>query len=321
MIIISDAERKAVQSFLTHRFAGKDDYAKGNFSSRSTGTPQGSAISLGLANLANHPLDSELEAINGQFSRYADDTVVICYSYEDALQAHRAFVEHCDKSGLKINRNKSLGIWILSGTPEEFRTISKFKFLGYGIATTGLFMHPDVETRLKRILSRLINLYLIHYIEKHKPNGNRVGSGFDWDLIGLISEVRNILYGGLSEEDLSQFIKKGRKLPRMRGLMGFYALLDDHKALARLDGWLVSTIKQALFKRYKIMGTKKITIKVPNLQSLIHGHWYFGHLYNAPGFSPDARMPSFVRAWAAARKYYYAFGLESVDPPRYVSYY
>jgi hypothetical protein len=114
-------------------------------------------------------------------------------------------------------------------------------------------MHFDVESRLKRTLSRLINLYLIHYIEKHQPNGKRVGAGFDWDLIGLISEVRNILYGGLTEEQLDQFIKRGVKLPRMRGLMGFYALLDDKKALARLDGWLLSTIRRALAKRYKIM--------------------------------------------------------------------
>jgi len=179
-------------------------------------------------------------------------------------------------------------------------------------------MHEDVETRLKRTISRLINLYLIHYIEKHKPNQSRVGSGYDWDLIGLISEVRNILYGGLTEEDLDQFIKKAKKLPRMRGLMGFYALLDRHEALVRLDGWLVSMIKQALFKRYKIMQLKT---KPPTLHSLIHGHWYLAHLYNTGYFQPDARMPSFVRAWAAARKYYYSFGLEGVDPPRYVSYY
>jgi hypothetical protein len=319
--IISDAERKAIQAFLTHRYADKNGYANGSFLKRTIGTPQGSAISLGLANLANHPLDGELEAINGQFSRYADDTVVICYSYEDALQAHRVFVEHCDKSGLKINRKKSPGIWILSSTPEEFRTIKDFKFLGYGITIAGLYMHSDVERRLKRTLSRLINLYLLHYVEKHQVNPARVGPGFDWDLIGLLTEVRNILYGGLTEEHLDQFVKKGKKLPRMRGLMGFYALLDDYQVLARLDGWLASTIKQALFKRYKIFAASGITISPPNSQSLILGIWYFAHLYNTAGFQPDARMPSFVRAWAAARKYYYAFGLQNVDPPRYVSYY
>ena len=121
--------------------------------------------------------------------------MVLCYSYEDALKAHQAFVAHCDESGLKINRKKSPGIWILSDVQEELRTLMDFKFLGYGISTHGLFMHSDIVLRLKRKLSRLINLYLVHYIEKHQPNLNRVGPGFDWDLVGLISEVRNILYG------------------------------------------------------------------------------------------------------------------------------
>jgi RNA-directed DNA polymerase len=103
--------------------------------------------------------------------------------------------------------------------------------------------------------------------------------------------------------------------------MGFYALLDDHAALARLDGWLVSTMKQALSKRCKIMGTIASPIKVPKMKALISGQWYLASVYSGGGFYPDTRMPSFVRAWAAARKYYYAFGLEGVEAPRYVSYY
>jgi len=233
--------------------------------------------------------------------------------------AHRAFIEHCGNSGLKINRKKSPGISILSNTKEEFRTITEIKFLGYGIESDGLFMHPDIEQKLKTKLSRLINLYLVFYIEKYGPNKARAGPGFDWDLIGLISEIRNVLYGGLTELHLSEFIKHDIRLPRMRGLMGFYALLEKHNALVRLDGWLVSTIKQALFKRYKIMKIKGV--HAPSRDSLIHGHWYFSHIHNSVSFQPDARMPSFVRAWSAARKYYFAFGLEEVEPPKYVAYY
>ena len=139
--------------------------------------------------------------------------------------------------------------------------------------------------------------------------------------MGLISEIRNILYGGLTEQDLQQFIKKGRKLRQMRGLMGFYALLDDKSTLVALDGWLVSTIMQALFKRYKIIASHGTTLKTPTLESLISGGWYSSYLYSHGSFAPDAQMPSFVRAWSAARKYYFAFGLEHVEAPRYIAYY
>jgi RNA-directed DNA polymerase len=189
----------------------------------------------------------------------------------------------------------------------------------YGVCTYGLTMHSTVERRVREKLSRLINLYLIHYIEDVPPLGihRRVGPGYDWDLLGLISEIRNILYGGLSENQLFQFVRHGKKLRQMRGYMGFYALLDDANALTKLDGWLASTIKQALYKRYKILGmTKAITSS-----DLITGSWYDAASHSSSTFKPNARLPSFVRGWSAARKYYFAYGLDGVEPPRYLSYY
>jgi RNA-directed DNA polymerase len=231
-ILLSGTEKAAIFAFLSHRSADRLTYTSGPFERREIGTPQGSSISLTLANLASHPLDCELEAINGQFARYADDTVVVSYSYEDATKAYDVFIRHCRKSGLEINKQKSPGICILSKMEEEFRSITDFRFLGYGICTDGLTMHSTVERRVREKLSRLINLYLIHYIDVVPPLAihRRVGPGYDWDLLGLISEIRNILYGGLSENQLFKFIRHGVKLRQMRGYMGFYALLERDEA-------------------------------------------------------------------------------------------
>lgn len=318
-ILVSDTERKIISAFLCHRFSDKKNYQIGNFEHRTIGTPQGSSISLTLANLASHPLDLELEAVNGQFARYADDTVVVSYSYEDAIKAYDIFRAHCKESGLRINRDKSPGIWILSEGEEEFRSLRDFKFLGYGVSSHGLIMHDAVERRLKFKLSRLINLYLIHYIKKTPPMSisKRVGVGYDWDLLGLIYEIRLALYGGLTEEQLRAFVKLGKKLPRMRGLMGFYALLDSSEALVRLNGWLASTIKQALHRRYKLLGLTMTTSK----KSILNGSWYDSAKFDTPTFRPDPKLPSLVRAWSAARKYYFCYGLHDVEPPRYLSYY
>jgi RNA-directed DNA polymerase len=99
--------------------------------------------------------------------------------------------------------------------------------------------------------------------------------------------------------------------------MGFYALLDDADALVRLDGWLTSNIKQALHKRYKILGvTKAIGAK-----ELISGDWYDAASHSSSKFTPNSKLPSFVRGWSAARKYYFSYGLDGVDPPKYLSYY
>jgi RNA-directed DNA polymerase len=84
-------------------------------------------------------------------------------------------------------------------------------------------MHASVERRVREKLSRLINLYLIHYIEDVPPLkiDRRVGLGYDWDLLGLISEIRSILYGGLSENQLFQFVRHGKKLRSNAGIYGF----------------------------------------------------------------------------------------------------
>ena len=47
---------------------------------------------------------------------------------------------------------------------------------------------------------------------------------------------------------------------------------------------------------------------------LLSGSWY-----DYPQIRNDASLPSFVRAWRAARKYYRRYGLSGIQPPRYYS--
>lgn len=74
-------ERELLRAILTHSFIeGKKVVEK-----RTVGIPQGNSLSLFLANAAAHPLDEELSRLSGSFARFADDSVVVNYSYEDAL--------------------------------------------------------------------------------------------------------------------------------------------------------------------------------------------------------------------------------------------
>jgi len=56
-------------------------------------------------------------------------------------------------------------------------------------------------------------------------------------------------------------------------------------------------------------------VQQPLLKSeLLSGEWY-----NYPQIRNDARLPSFVRGWRAARRYYLRYGLKSIEPPSYYS--
>ena len=102
--------------------------------------------------------------------------------------------------------------------------------------------------------------------------------------------------------------------------MGFYALLDDAETLKDLDRWLAVNVRVAMRKRSRILLSKYKTKGLePTTEQLIKGTWLDKSAW-AGQDCPDPRLPSFVRGWRAARKYYYTYGLDGVQPPPY-SYY
>ena len=113
-ISLTPHERHIFDRFMHHRYADRTAYTARRFQRRHKGTPQGSSVSLLLANLANHDLDVELTAAPGRFVRYADDIVALCSEYSQAQQIERCFFDHCRISGLKVNPEKSPGIALIS---------------------------------------------------------------------------------------------------------------------------------------------------------------------------------------------------------------
>lgn len=322
-ISLTPHERTVLKEFMNHQYADATAYAAGMFKRRHIGTPQGSSISLLLANLANKDLDRALERRSGRFVRYADDVVALCSTYAEAEEIEATFVEHCRTSGLTINERKSPGIAIIGKAEAELRSFLSFDYLGYRFTKEGLKVPDRVRSRIMRKLSRLIQIYLIQYPERYGFNRTRcrvTRQPYDWDLLGLVLEIRGYLYGGLEEIEVSEFLKKGVKLRRMRGLMGFYALLEDRETLKQLDTWLVVQLRLAMRKRARILKCKYLRRGLePTAEQLILGTWLDKRAWSGAA-CPDARLPSFVRGWRAARKYYFTFGLEDVEPPSYTYY-
>ena len=170
--------------------------------------------------------------VSGRFVRFADDVVALCSTYAEAEEIEATFIEHCQASGLVINEKKSPGIAIISKKEAELRSYRYFDYLGYRFAKSGLKVPDRVFAKITSKLSRLIHLYLIQYPDKYGFCGSRcqvTRPPYDWDLLGLILEVRRYLYGGLDEKEVRDFLNGGQQLRRMRGLMGFYALLEDFR--------------------------------------------------------------------------------------------
>ena len=319
VVSLTPHERLVFKTLLGHTYGSPSDFWSGDFSVRHRGTPQGSSVSLFLANLANDQLDKKLAREAGRFVRFADDVVALCDRHEDAERISRNFERHCASSGLKINRAKSPGIAAVGVRSQEIKTISEFKFLGYSISDNALRI-PSAKVRAyQQKYSRLAHIYLIHSL-RYGFNPRRCSSGrrFDWDLLGFISETRRSIYGGLNERDIHRFIWEGKRLRTMRGLMGFYCILEDSRRLRILDGWLVNHIRRTMVARNKILQANYgKSCPTPSNAQLIDGSWLNLSAWDGDGDEVEAQVPSFVRGWRAARKHYLTFGLEDVEPPQY----
>lgn len=318
-ISLTPHERYIFHVFMHHRHSEPANIFLGPFVRRHKGTPQGSSVSLLLANLANHDLDVKLSSASGKFVRFADDVVALCENYTQAQEIEQCFSQHCQASGLKLNSHKSPGIAVISNVQQELRTYANFDYLGYRFHSDGLTIPDKTEARIKARISRLVHIYLIQYLSDgfNRSRTATVPLTYDWDLLGLIYEIRRSIYGGLSESHIIDFINRGTKLPKMKGLMGFYCLLDDPAPLRRLDGWLVSVIRRAMHRRNQILanayGASCVT---PRDLELIDGSWLNPAAWRGPSM-PESGLPSFMRGWRAARKHYFTFGLERVSAPNY----
>ena len=87
------------------------------------GAPQGAIISPLLSNIYLHPLDTLMDERGLEMTRYADDMVILCPSYEEAQRAMNAVEEWTSKAGLTLH-------------PEKTRIVDAtlkggFDFLGY----------------------------------------------------------------------------------------------------------------------------------------------------------------------------------------------
>ncbi|WP_208350862.1 reverse transcriptase domain-containing protein [Pseudaestuariivita rosea] len=323
-VSLTPHERHIFEAFLHHRFGDTEAYRTKTFKRKIKGTPQGSSASLILANLANHDLDRKLSAESGKFVRFADDVVAICGSYEEAQRLERCFDRHCVESGLIVNREKSPGIAIISDHTQEIRTINDFIYLGYAFKDAGLSMPEKTKKKLQQKISRLVNIYLINNL-KHGFNQDRANraNSYDWDLLGLIYELRRGFYGGLKELEIQNFLYDHGKLKTMRGLMGFYCLVEDPSILKELDGWTVNIVRRSCTIRNRILQNKYgLSCPTPANQDLILGNWMPQSAWRKNGSEQEpveVQFPSLVRGWRAARKHFFTFGLEEVQAPGYDS--
>lgn len=305
---ISSEEAAVIRAFLQHR---------------EKGIPQGTSISLFLANLVCWRLDQNLEKAGLKFARYADDTVIWSPDYNAICRSYVLIDEFSREAGVKINTKKSAGINLLTrdGLASEMTSKEHFDFLGYSISAEKVFMKKAAERRIKKQVSYLLYKNLIQPLNSTPliglviPANNR-----DPALLSAMLQIRRYLYGNLLNRDLIEYIQGRRKFLYFKGVMSFYPLLSDRDQLARLDGWLVSAIYRAVQKRSSLLffhlfdrrhsfpfSVEKKELIEEFRKKKINGR-------------PLLEVPSFALVFRALSKGLVDFGIERVMHPSSIKY-
>nr|WP_232296450.1 reverse transcriptase domain-containing protein [Plesiocystis pacifica] len=291
--ILTKREREILLAFLQTPTLRVDNYVSSTSETRGCGIPQGTSVSLFLANAAASRLDTQLEGIGVRFARYADDTIIWSHDYTEVCRAVEILNSAAQKMGVDINNRKSPGIRILRSPDEhdaELRSTPHVEFLGYKISKNNISIKDSKIADVKSRMSKIIYTNLLESLKAGNVVRNRLGTSPDPDYVTAIYQLRRYLYGDLTERRLLRHLSRTTPRLHYKGLMSFYPLINDDELLVNLDGWLTHTLFTSLRARANLL-----------LQST--GHHITGAPYGlAKGDlvrlrvgSIDLTIPSFVR--------------------------
>lgn len=321
-VVRTPLEQYLIERFLQtpHPYLTKSDKATPQ-PARLQGVPQGTSLSLFLANIAASELDRALERLGVGFARYADDTLIWSTDYGRIGEAAAALHEASTKIGSPINTTKSPGIRLLT-TEEavhvEMSSTTKVDYLGHSLGLRALRMKEAAVGKIKKRIEHLIFTNLLLEPLKETQNPDRL-TGLDRDYVTLIWQLRRYLYGPLTESGIRKFQSGGIPPMSFQGVMSFFPLVHDDHVLKELDDWIVSHLWLALRKRARLLNTRGLRTPPPHGLSKSEIVGYMSRSTRT-GDPIDLRIPSVRRIAKIIRLAVstHGFGVVSSRAPLYL---
>jgi RNA-directed DNA polymerase len=316
-VLWADLEKSLIQQFLqtTAQSASSYERITLNPQKQDVGIPQGTSISLFMANVAALDMDRAIERTGVGYVRYAGDTVLWSESYSRLADAVEAMREAGRFVGASFNLEKSEGIRIFRQPDEkpEFASTKAVKFIGYRFARG----ESSIRNKsLKRIKKRVAYIVWSNLLSSIRPQfmlqPERVAQPIDRDYLAMIMQLRRYIYGGMSETKLQRRLKGKTLCVKYPGVMSYYPLVSNTQQLKELDGWMLHTIWTSLGIRKEVLVKNGITppkwpysVNKPELIRLRDATTSGGHVL-------DLRIPSFVRIGTAIHRASLVYGPNAV---------
>lgn len=312
---ITPTELSVIRAFLVTPSLPQATYSPSAGERRTIGIPQGTSLSLFLANIAAAPLDRRLERLGVGFARFADDTVIWSDDYSLVCRAANALEEAEKEMGVELNLQKSDGISMLVPAEgidtAELKAKSAIEFVGYRVSLASIGIRDRAVARIKERIAFLIYSNLLQEPKRGTFVAARIAPPIDRDYVVAIGQIRRYLYGDLTESTLRRYLAREKPRLHYKGLMSFYPIVDDEVLLKRLDGWLLHTLHTTLRTRARLF-------KGPSATSMPQPHGLTPKALlsfvgtTTQGKKLDLRVPSFLRISKLLRNAASAHGANAV---------
>ena len=322
---ITTREWRVIDAFLNAPQLPLSDYKTDSTASRTVGVPQGTSISLFLANVAAYPLDRKLESLGVGFARYADDTLIWADNYSAICLAANAIEEVAFDMGVQLNFFKSEGISILRAAEipagvAEFKSKPSVDFIGYEISPSMISIRKSKLMKVKQWLSYLIYSNLLQALKKDFVVRERISGSIDRDYVVMIYQIRRYLYGELTESQLRRYMARQTPLIQYHGLMSFYPIVNDEALLRELDGWLLNSVRRALRYRARLFADAGV-VSLPAPHGLSNAQLLALRHREGAGPLRDLRFPSIARIARLLRRAAATYGASAIANPKSGQYY
>lgn len=222
---------------------------------RTKGVPQGTSISLLLANIAVSPLDRALERLGVGFVRYADDTMIWSRDYAAICRAVEELHAISSQLDSPINQEKSKGVRLLVSPDTkraEFPFTAEVEYLSHAVGLRSVRMKDDAEKEMRKHISQILFNNLLREPLRGTQDPSRLGV-VDKDYIAYIWQLRRYLYGNLNESEVRRLGRGSLPPINLRGAMSRFPLTDDDRSLRELDRWISTQTWLALRRRSALL--------------------------------------------------------------------
>jgi hypothetical protein len=254
-LFVTQVERSVINAFLTTPASLATSYQPSGGRARQAGIPQGTSISLFLANVAAWKMDRDLEDHGVGFVRYADDTLIWSTDYGRLVAAVEILETHAGAMAVPLNFEKSNGVRLLvsDSVKSEISSTRSVEYLGYEIGLESTGLKSANKQKIKDRVQELIFETLLREPLAGTQRPSRLARHVDMDYAVVISRLKRYLYGDLSEREVRRYQARGTPMRRFKGIMAAFPLLDDNDSLEALDAWLLTQLWLALRKRGELI--------------------------------------------------------------------